>query len=89
MAAILSAYEQDVRDTCFLLALLIINGLVAFYEEHKAGNAIDALKASLAPKVRPDPFSLINLGPFSQLGPFSPISLTDHLMCTFFFTAPS
>ena len=52
VAAIVSAILGDVRDLSFLLALLIINGLVAFIEEHKAGNAIDALKASLAPQAR-------------------------------------
>ena len=52
VAAIVSAALGDVKDLSFLLTLLIVNGLVAFIEEHKAGNAIDALKASLAPKAR-------------------------------------
>ena len=53
VAALVSAALGDVKDFSFLFALLVVNGLVAFIEEHKAGNAIDALKASLAPKARP------------------------------------
>ena len=52
VAAIVSAALGDVKDLSFLLTLLIVNGLVAFVEEHKAGNAIEALKASLAPQAR-------------------------------------
>lgn len=52
VAAIVSAALGDVKDLAFLTTLLIVNGLVAFVEEHKAGNAIDALKASLAPQAR-------------------------------------
>ena len=51
-AVIVSAALQDWKDLAFLSALLIINGIVAFTEEHKAGNAIEALKKSLAPKAR-------------------------------------
>ena len=52
VAALTSGILRDWKDFIFLTALLIINGLVAFIEEHKAGNAIDALKASLAPQAR-------------------------------------
>ena len=52
LAAVVSGALQDWKDFAFLLALLIINGLVAFFEEFKAGNAIDALKKSLAPTAR-------------------------------------
>ena len=52
LAAVVSAALGDMKDLAFLLLLLIVNGLLAFVEEHKADDAIDALKASLAPRAR-------------------------------------
>ena len=52
LAAVVSGALEDWKDFAFLTALLVINGLVAFFEEFKAGNAIDALKKSLAPTAR-------------------------------------
>lgn len=47
-AAILSLVVGDMRDFIIICALLLINGLIGFWEEFKAGNAIKALKESLA-----------------------------------------
>ena len=52
LATIVSLVLRDWKDFAFLFALLLINGIVAFVEEFKAGNAIDALKNSLAPTAR-------------------------------------
>ena len=49
-AAVVSIALGDVLDLAFLLTLLVVNGLVEFIEESKAADAIDALKASLAPR---------------------------------------
>ncbi len=51
-AVILSAVEQHWPDFFIILVLLFANAVVGFWEEHQAGNAIDALKADLAIKAR-------------------------------------
>jgi H+-transporting ATPase len=51
-AAILSGIVQHWADLGIILALLIVNAIVGFWEEYQAGNTIDALKAKLAPKAR-------------------------------------
>jgi H+-transporting ATPase len=51
-AAILSAAAQRWEDFTVIATLLLINAGVGFYEEHKAGNAIEALKQRLAPGAR-------------------------------------
>ena len=48
VAAILSALVHHWEDFGIILALLMMNGAVGFWEEFQAGNAIDALKAKLA-----------------------------------------
>ncbi len=55
-AAILSAMVRHWSDFAIIMALLLMNSLVGFWEEHQAGNAIAALKAKLAilAKVRRD-----------------------------------
>ncbi|MEE3718897.1 hypothetical protein V2H45_19315 [Tumidithrix elongata RA019] len=51
-AAILSAVVGDWVDFGIILLLLIGNGVVGFWEEFQAGNAIAALKAKLALKAK-------------------------------------
>jgi H+-transporting ATPase len=51
-AIILSGVVRHWLDFFIILFLLFSNALVAFWEEHQAGNAIDALKASLAINAR-------------------------------------
>jgi H+-transporting ATPase len=51
-AVILSAVAQHWPDFGIILALLLANAVVGFWEEHQAGNAIAALKATLAVKAR-------------------------------------
>ncbi len=52
VAAILSAVVRHWADFGIILALLIVNALVGFWEEYKASNTIAALKAKLALKAR-------------------------------------
>eukprot|EP00753_Platysulcus_tardus_P019335 PLAT7096.1.p1 GENE.PLAT7096.1~~PLAT7096.1.p1 ORF type:complete len:1023 (+),score=497.92 PLAT7096.1:26-3094(+) len=52
IAAGVSLGLQDWKDFGFLFGLLFINGCLGFYEEFKAGNAVDALKKSLAATAR-------------------------------------
>ncbi len=51
-AVILSAVAQHWPDFGIILVLLVANAFVGFWEEHQAGNAIAALKATLAIKAR-------------------------------------
>src|SRR5271169_3546256 len=51
-AVILSAVARHWPDFGIILVLLLANALVGFWEEHQAGNAIAALKATLAIKAR-------------------------------------
>jgi H+-transporting ATPase len=48
LAAILSAVLHHWPDVGVILALLVLNAVVGFREEHQAGNAIKALKKRLA-----------------------------------------
>jgi len=51
-AIILSALARHWPDFTIILILLLSNVMVGFWEEHQAGNAIEALKAKLAIKAR-------------------------------------
>ena len=48
IAAILSIINKDWMDFAIILALLIINAGIGFWQEYKASDALDALKAQLA-----------------------------------------
>jgi H+-transporting ATPase len=52
IAVILSGVVRHWPDFFIILVLLFSNAIVAFWEEHQAGNAIAALKAQLAIKAR-------------------------------------
>jgi H+-transporting ATPase len=52
VAAILSALVRHWADFIIVVVLLIVNAVVAFWEEYHAGNAVEALKSSLALKAR-------------------------------------
>ncbi|MGD8587646.1 MAG: plasma-membrane proton-efflux P-type ATPase [Chromatiales bacterium] len=52
IAAILSALVQKWDDFAIILIMLVFNGLVGFWQEHKAANALEALKSQLALKAR-------------------------------------
>jgi H+-transporting ATPase len=52
VAAILSAVVHHWEDFWIIFALLMLNAVVGYWQEHKAGNAIEALKQKLALKAR-------------------------------------
>ena len=52
VAAILSAVVRHWADLTIILILLLFNALVGFWQEHKAANALEALKKQLALKAR-------------------------------------
>ena len=52
IAAILSIIIQHYEDFWIIIALLLLNAIVGFWEEHQAENAIELLKEKLALKAR-------------------------------------
>ncbi len=48
VAAVLSLLVKHWADLAIILALLVVNAVVGFWEEYQAGNAISALKQKLA-----------------------------------------
>ncbi|OIQ49134.1 Calcium-transporting ATPase 1 [Pseudodesulfovibrio hydrargyri] len=52
VAAVLSLAVRHWADFCIILALLVFNAVVGFWQEYQAGNAVDALKSKLALKGR-------------------------------------
>ena len=48
VAALLSATVRHWSDFAIIVALLVFNAVVGFWQEYKAGNAVDALRKSLA-----------------------------------------
>ena len=52
VAVVLSGVVRHWPDFFIILVLLLANATVGFWEEHQAGNAIEALKARLAIKAR-------------------------------------
>ncbi|MBN1697219.1 MAG: plasma-membrane proton-efflux P-type ATPase [Spirochaetales bacterium] len=52
VAAVLSITIAHWEDFWIITALLLLNAIVAFWQESKAGSAIDALKRKLAPEAK-------------------------------------
>jgi H+-transporting ATPase len=52
VAALLSCIVGHWADLAIILVLLVVNGIVGFWEEYHAGNAVAALKATLSLQAR-------------------------------------
>ena len=51
-AAILSAFLRDATDAAIILAIVIASGLLGFWQEHGAANAVAKLRAIVETKAR-------------------------------------
>lgn len=51
LACVVSAVVKDFEDFGIILAMLLINGFIGFYEEHKAKQSLDALKSQMTATV--------------------------------------
>ena len=74
-AAVLSLVIHHLEDFWIILALLLLNAGVAFWQEYKAGNAIEALKQRLALKAKVLRDNRWQLVPASELVPGDIITL--------------
>lgn len=52
VAVILAAFLRDWIDFAVMIALLIVNAVVAFAQEYQADNIVDSLKKTLATRAR-------------------------------------
>jgi H+-transporting ATPase len=52
IAAILSAFLQRWEDFSVIVALMLLNAIVGFWQEHKADNAIELIKQKLAHRAK-------------------------------------
>jgi len=48
VAAVLSAIVQHWADLTIIVLLLIFNGVIGFWEEYQAGNAVEQMRKNLA-----------------------------------------
>lgn len=51
-AAILSVFLQDASDAAIILAIVLVSGLLGFWQEHGAANAVAKLRAVVETKAR-------------------------------------
>ena len=51
-AAVLSIFLRDVTDAAIILSIVIVSGLLGFWQEHRAATAVAKLCAIVATKVR-------------------------------------
>ena len=51
-AAVVAGLVGDLKDTIVIAAVLLLNGILGFIQEHRAAQSLDALRAMLAPTAR-------------------------------------
>jgi Ca2+-transporting ATPase len=52
VAAVVTAVIGELTDTAVILAIVVLNGVIGYVQEHRAEQAMTALKAMTAPSVR-------------------------------------
>jgi len=69
IAAIVSAWIQDWTDFGIIMAMLILNALIGFHEEHKAKQSLDALKSQMIATVPVKRDGAMSVQPAAELVP--------------------
>ena len=69
VAAIISGLMKEWADTAAILAIVIVNGIIGFLQEEKAGRALAALQKMSSPMARVFRDGALNVIPASELVP--------------------
>lgn len=73
-AALLSTFLQDVTDAAIILSIVIVSGLLGFWQEHRAATAVAKLCAMVETKVR-----VLRAGAETQV-PLGEVVPGDHVL---------
>ena len=68
-AAAITAAIGDLKDTAIILVIVVLNGLIGFVQEYRAGQAMDALKRMTSPSARVVRAGVTSVVPAAELVP--------------------
>jgi Ca2+-transporting ATPase len=75
LAAAVTVLVGDLKDTLVILAIVVLNGLIGYAQEHRAEQAMAALQAMTAPTVRVLRAGLLEEVPAAELVPGDVVQL--------------
>src|SRR6266545_1074241 len=75
LAAVVTVLVGDLKDTLVILAIVVLNGLIGYAQEHRAEQAMAALQAMTAPTVRVLRAGLLEEVPAAELVPGDVVQL--------------
>src|SRR6266542_2101866 len=75
LAAVVTVLVGDLKDTLVILAIVVLNGLIGYAQEHRAERAMAALRAMTVPTVRVLRAGLLEEVPAAELVPGDVVQL--------------